>query len=257
MLQTIVSAREQFETDGFYLAPSAVIPRELIERVIPHMDAVMDCQYETGKPPEGRCWNPGDSPTKLRKINDTHICDRTIYELVTHPALGKLAAEVTGARMVQVWATQLLYKPPSPELGNVGWHQDRQYWKYWDGEVFTAWVAVSDVTAASGPMKLIRGSHKWGEREGGDFFAQDMDAPRRAFESQTGGKWEEAQAVLPPGGVSFHHRFTVHGSGANLSQTARRSFAIHMRTEKSTPAQSCYYTTNLDDKMLRPVIYQK
>jgi ectoine hydroxylase-related dioxygenase (phytanoyl-CoA dioxygenase family) len=257
MLTTVASARAQFEADGLYLAPAPVIPAELVQRAVQHMDDVMNCKYDTGVPPEYRSWNPGDSPTALRKLNETHISDFTIHELITHPALGKLAAELTGAKMIQVWATQLLYKPPSAthEKNSVGWHQDRQYWKYWDGEVFTAWVALSDVTAESGPMKLIRGSHQWGEKEGGDFFSSNMDEQRRAIESQSGGKWEEVEAVLPPGGVSFHHRLTVHGSGQNRSNVARRSFAIHMRTEKSRPATENYYTTNLDDPMLRPIIY--
>ena len=32
---------------------------------------------------------------------------------------------------------------------NIGWHQDRTYWQEWDdgSELFTAWIALSDVTA--------------------------------------------------------------------------------------------------------------
>src|SRR5471032_1003679 len=85
-LTTAQTARDQFAADGFYLSPGPVVPRELIERVIPHMDAVMDCKYETGQAPKSRMWNPGDSPTKLRKLDDTHISDRTIHELISHPA---------------------------------------------------------------------------------------------------------------------------------------------------------------------------
>jgi ectoine hydroxylase-related dioxygenase (phytanoyl-CoA dioxygenase family) len=256
MLQTIESARSQYETDGFYFGP-AIVPPELIARATQHMDDVIAGKYETGIKPNSRTWNPGDDPRKLIKIDDAHKSDRTIHELVSLPQLGKLAAEVTGAKMVQVWATQLLFKPPGrEETGNVGWHQDRQYWKYWDGEVFTAWVALSDVTAQSGPMKMARGSHRWGECELGDFFGGNLEAQRSKFEAQ-GKTWEEAVAILPPGGVSFHHRFTVHGSGPNLSSVPRRSFAIHMRTEKSTPilGVSDYYVSNLDDPIRCPVIY--
>jgi ectoine hydroxylase-related dioxygenase (phytanoyl-CoA dioxygenase family) len=255
----ISSPRAQFEADGLYVAPSAVIPADLVRRAVEHMDAVMDCKYDTGVPPEYRSWNPGGSATALRKLNDVHISDCTLHELITHPALGKLAAEVTGAKMVQVWATQLLFKPPSTKSEGanvVGWHQDRQYWKYWDGEVFTAWLGLSDVTAESGPMKLIRGSHLWGENEGGDFFSGNLDDQRRAIESQSSGKWDEVLATMPAGGVSFHHRLTVHGSAQNVSKFSRRSIAVHMRTEKSSVAQSGYYTTKLDDPMLRPIIYK-
>ena len=86
--------------------------------------------------------------------------------------------------MVQVWWTQLLYKPPqaaAPTNTTIGWHQDRSYWGAWEegSELFTAWVALSDVTAESGPMKFVRGSHRWGFLEGSDFYGQDNEALRK------------------------------------------------------------------------------
>ena len=48
-----------------------------------------------------------------------------------YPALGELAAKVSGAKAVQIWWVQLIYKPPAitgaPIATNVGWHQDRYY----------------------------------------------------------------------------------------------------------------------------------
>jgi hypothetical protein len=75
------------------------------------------------------------------------VANRAIRELISHPALGALAAEVTGARRVQVWWVQLLYKPPTTggQGGtSIGWHQDRHYWQVWEegSELFTAWVAL-------------------------------------------------------------------------------------------------------------------
>src|SRR5207248_3541703 len=135
-------------------------------------------------------------------------------ELVSHPTLGALAAEITGARWVQVWWVQLLYKPPTDPEGmgstNVGWHQDRHYWQVWEegSELFTAWVALSDVTAASGPMRFVRGSHRWDLLEGSDFYGQDHNAQRERIPVPPVAAWEEVPALLPPGGVSFHHNLT-------------------------------------------------
>ncbi len=256
--QAAETAAAQFEADGLFIAPR-IIPPELVERASAHMDAVMACQYETGTPPHHRCWNPGDDPQKIRKIDDAHLSDNTIQELISHPALGRMAAAVTGAKRVQVWATQMLFKPPGgQQTGNVGWHQDRQYWKYWEGEVFTAWVAISDVTPDAGGMRLVRGSHRWGEIEGGNFFGSDLDGLKSAMKTRPDANWEEVPAILPPGGVSFHHHLTVHGSGPNLAAWPRRSFAIHLRTEKSRPVPEFsgnYYVSNLDNPRHCPVIY--
>src|ERR1043165_7370294 len=110
------AAAAQFERDGFFIAP-AVIPPELLARVRKRIDAVYAGEYETGIPP---CGNPKGSstpPTKLVKIDNAHRSDRTVLELVTHPAIGQLAAALTGAKFVQVFATQMLIKPPGGQGG--------------------------------------------------------------------------------------------------------------------------------------------
>ena len=156
-------------------------------------------------------------PGRPDRTRDRHLSDRTIYELASYPAIGRWAAALLGAKRVQLWASQMLYKPPvglSGEVtGNVGWHQDKQYWRYMEGDLFTAWVAVSDVTGESGPMRFLRGSHRWGLLDSGDFFGHDHEAQRKDIPVPEGENWEEVEAVLPPGAVSFHDRHTYHASG--------------------------------------------
>lgn len=232
---------KQYKSDGYYIAPEPVIPADVVRRAVDGMDAIRAGDYDTGVPPLDSPWKPGDDEHALCKIEMPQIAGRAVYELVSHPALGRLAAEVTGAKMVQVWWVQLLYKPVSMSetvrQTNVGWHQDRQYWGAWEegSELFTAWVAVSDVIEEAGPMRFVRGSHTWGLLNQGDFYGQDHDEQRRKIEPPDGDAWEETTAILPPGGVSFHHHLTFHASGPNLSSGPRRSFAVHMRTERSKP----------------------
>ncbi|MDE2726527.1 MAG: phytanoyl-CoA dioxygenase family protein [Gemmatimonadota bacterium] len=251
---------DRYRRDGFFFSPP-IIPTDLISRVTARMDAVMAGEYETGEPPR-RSWNPGDDPKRIRKIDQAHLSDRTIYELASHPAIGHWAAALLGAKRVQLWASQMLYKPPAgPDggvTGNVGWHQDKQYWRYLEGELFTAWVAVSDVTAASGPMRFLRGSHRWGLLDSGDFFGHDHEAQQKDIPVPEGERWEEVEAVLPPGAVSFHDRHTYHASGPNVSDAPRRSFAFHLRTENARPVEgrNDYYVQHLDDPAYCPVLYE-
>jgi ectoine hydroxylase-related dioxygenase (phytanoyl-CoA dioxygenase family) len=192
------------------------------------------------------------------------VANRAVMELVSHPTLGALAAAITGAEWVQVWWVQLLYKPPAGPDGlgstHVGWHQDRQYWSAWEegSELFTAWVALSDVTPEAGPMRFVRGSHHWGLLNQGDFYGQDHEALRETIRPPEGAAWDEAPALLQPGGVSFHHNLTYHGSGPNRTEQPRRSFAIHLRTERSAPAGGARrgLTEFIDDPAYCPVIYQ-
>ncbi|MEO6876302.1 MAG: phytanoyl-CoA dioxygenase family protein [Opitutaceae bacterium] len=258
------AAAAQFERDGFFIAPS-VIPSELLARVRQRIDVVYAGDYETGIPPAGGAKINREPPTKLVKIDNAHRSDRTILELVSHPAIGRWAAALTGGKFVQVFATQLLIKPPGGQGGvNVGWHQDQEYWDgALQGEIFTAWVAISDVTAASGPMRFVRGSNHWGLLKAGDFFSDQLDALKQRIQAKSGTHaWQEVAAILPPGGVSFHHRLTVHGSGENHAASPRVSFAIHLRTEKSALRdgvkwQDAGYLNDFNDLIGSPVSYRE
>jgi hypothetical protein len=257
------AARARYEQDGFFIHSKPLLPADLLRRAVEGMDALRAGEYEAGVPPQPSYWNPGDEPGKLCKIEMPQVASRAIHELVSHPALGELAAALTGAQRVQVWWVQLLYKPPATtgQSGtNVGWHQDRHYWQVWEegSELFTAWVALSEVTSEAGPMRFVRGSRHWG-LQSSDFYGQDHDAQRESILVPEGEQWEEVPALLPPGGVSFHHNLTYHGSGPNRTDQPRRSFAIHMRTERSHPVDGLRrgLTQFIDDPYFCPVIYRR
>ena len=252
---------EGFAREGFHIHAAPVLPPELLERATRGLEAVRDGVYDTGEAPNHRMWNPGDDPRRLCKIEQPQLASFALREAIRAPLLGQLAAAVTGARMVQVWWVQLLYKPPTPDatnaITNVGWHQDQSYWGEWDegSELFTAWLALSDVAPDAGPMVFVPGSHRWGLLEGGNFFAQDHDALRAAIHVPEGETWREVPAVLPPGGVSFHHRLLFHGSHQNVSHGPRRSLAIHLRTEKSGARPDSWVARYLERPEICPVIF--
>jgi hypothetical protein len=259
-------ARHRYEADGFYLTPEAILPQDMIARAVAGMDAIRHGEYDRGRPPQPSPWTPGDDENLLCKIEQPQFASQAIYDLFCHPALGETAAALTGAEeFVQVWWVQLLYKPATRPDGevktNVGWHQDRYYWQVWEegSELFTAWIALSDVRPESGPMRFVVGSHRWGLLKDGDFFAQDLTRLKADLALPSGAAWEEATAVLPPGGVSFHDDLTLHGSGPNHGNGPRRSFAVHLRTERSRPVDDKRHglTTFFDDPALCPVIWER
>ncbi|MGI8754976.1 MAG: hypothetical protein ACR2MB_03780, partial [Acidimicrobiales bacterium] len=104
-------ARDQFECDGFLLTPP-LLPPDLLRRANERLRAVMAGEYETGIAPAGRNFVPGEGGDQLQKIDNAHRSDRVLREAVSHPAIGAWAAAITGASMVQIFATQLLFKPP-------------------------------------------------------------------------------------------------------------------------------------------------
>jgi ectoine hydroxylase-related dioxygenase (phytanoyl-CoA dioxygenase family) len=225
------------------------------------MDRVVNGDYATGVEPLGVSWHPGDDPTRLVKIDQPQQADHAITRMLEQSDIGRIAAELVGADLIQCWAVQLLYKPAAgTPTGNVGWHQDDDYWAgWWEGEVFTCWVALSDVTAESGPMRFVPGSHQWGFLKSGNFWELDLDGGAQAFPVPGDADWREVPAILPPGGASFHHRRTIHGSGPNTSATPRRSYAVHLRTERADPVDAAPpdYMAQLDDQDLCPVLFRR
>jgi ectoine hydroxylase-related dioxygenase (phytanoyl-CoA dioxygenase family) len=171
--------------------------------------------------------------------------------------MGEWIAGLLGAKWLQVWATQLLVKPAGgKEAGSVGWHQDQAYWPYWQGEVFTVWIAVANVTENAGPLRYVRGSHRWGLLEGTDSDRIDIAAQRQGIDIPAQSDWEETRVILPPGAFAVQHGCLLHGSGPNYSDEPRRSFLVHMRTERSHPTAENYYTEHLDNPLYAPVIYK-
>jgi hypothetical protein len=265
-LSNSITSRDEYTSNGFYLNPDSIFPDDVVQAAVDGMDEVREGNYDTGETPELSPWNPGDDPNTLCKIEMPQKANRAIQNLLKHSSLGKLAAEITGADMVQIWWVQLLYKPStSPEAAaqsptRVGWHQDFQYWNDWEecSELFTAWIALSDVTEDSGPVKFVQGSHQWGFLNEGDFFSQGGEELDKGLVVPAGKEWQEVNGILKPGGVSFHHCLTYHGSGVNVSGSPRRSFAVHLRTEKSRCLNpNGHLTKFMDDHEICPIIFKR
>ncbi len=251
----------RYQEDGFQLEVTPVLSPAAVEAAVAGMDNIRAGHYDTGLAPEPSQWQPGDDPAQLCKIEMPQKASQGIRDLISSPELGAHVAEVTGAEAVQVWWTQLLYKPSATAAGApvIGWHQDRFFWQIWaeDSHLFTAWVALSDVDAASGPMRFVKGSHHWGFTGEGTFQAEDFEATRGLITLPEGAHWTEVAALLPPGGVSTHHHLVFHGSGPNVSGRPRRSLAIHMRAENARPArpERTGLVRFIDNPDFCPVIY--
>jgi ectoine hydroxylase-related dioxygenase (phytanoyl-CoA dioxygenase family) len=251
-----------YSSAGYALGP-VVLPPTLVQRVHAAMDDVMAGRYETGQKPL-RHEPPGFNPARdLTKIDQPHLANRTIFAAITQPAFGAAIAAITGARRVQVWAVQLLHKPGgSTATASVGWHQDFQYWHKWwtpDSRLFTAWLAISNVAADSGPMCFVPGSHRWGFLNAGNFFGDTGEKTRSQIRIPAGEHWAEVPATMPAGAFSVHHMLTYHGSHPNRESTPRRSFAVHLCAEGSTPLPGNTghydYVSHLDDPSTCPVIW--
>lgn len=261
--KTLDAVHKSYQDHGFAIVPEPVVEADLIARVRDDIPRIINGDYPTGRAPFQRHWNPGDDPNTFVKIDQVHGCSEAMMELVHHAEIGRYAAAATGADMVQMWASQMIIKPSTP--GSIstalGWHQDDLYWQHsWDGELFTCWVAIADVAPNSGPVRYVAGSHRWPVAQEADFRDHDLVALRERLSLPDDAQWDDDHAaVLPAGGIAFHHKRTMHASDPNSSGSPRMGFILHLRTERATPRAgvSEMFGCDLDDDRSAPILFRR
>jgi len=145
-------------------------------------------------------------------------------ELATHPRVVGAASAILGPEVVS-WGTLLLRKQPR-DPSFVAWHQDGEYAGFLAGApALSAWIALSDSTAANGCMRVIPASHRrrleHAERHApGNLLAQGHEIAVEVDER------EAVDVVLRAGEMSLHDFNVVHGSRGNSSDAPRTGFIV-------------------------------
>jgi ectoine hydroxylase-related dioxygenase (phytanoyl-CoA dioxygenase family) len=250
--------RRQYSDGGFCVTPP-VVGVDLLKASNDAAEAVAAGHTDTGLEPKLRERERGNGPQRLIKIAEPHNSSHVLRRLIAHPGMWELAAAVTGARALQVWAVDLFIKRPTEAAptGNIGWHQDGPFAPYWYGDIFTVWIALTAVTADASPLRYLPGSQRLGPLGRTDLFQTNLDAARNGLTLPDGFRWTEVSAQVEAGGLALHQRDTLHASGPNRSREPRRSLAIRVRTDRSVMGRDAAADRirHLDDKILAPVVY--
>ncbi len=152
-----------------------------------------------------------------------HSIAREFFDMVTSPALLDVVEQIIGPDII-LWASAMFCKPAETGL-EVPWHQDGQYWPIQPRATVTMWIALDNVTAQNGCMRVIPGSHRLGD------FSHEV-SPREDLvlnnvlndpRLDLGGAYD---IELEPGQVSLHDVNLVHGSQPNRSGQRRAGYAV-------------------------------
>ena len=220
-----------YRRHGYYITDK-ILPEALLDAALAGTERFYAGDADRD-PPAGSTpgWKPEDGAHVLRKNDFASFQLDEFSALVRYPLLAAAAARLVG-EPVRLWADQLLYKPPDgPETeANVGWHIDRKYWQCCTStDMLTAWIPFRDCGETEGTVTVIDGSHQWPDNTGNlDFRTQDLDELESRF--NTGSQpVVKTPIVIRRGQVSFHHCRTIHGSGANRSDSPRIALAVHLQ----------------------------
>jgi ectoine hydroxylase-related dioxygenase (phytanoyl-CoA dioxygenase family) len=160
----------------------------------------------------------GGKPRTI-EVRQMHLHFPWAAALAQHPRVLDAVEDLLGPDLL-VWATELFAKHAHDPTVSIGWHRDRPYMGFDPRTAVTAWVALSESTAANGCMRALPGPAR---SEGG----------RRP-------EVNEAQAidvVLRAGEMSLHDMEIPHGSGPNASGVKRVGFAIRYVSPQARPPE--------------------
>ena len=162
----------------------------------------------------------------------------------TDPELGRfcaegplptLAAEMMDATRINLFYDQLFVKEPLT-ANSTRWHNDLPYWPVRGDQTMSFWVALDPVTAESGSLEFVRGSHRtspmyqpetFGQTKGHGAYERNPDYVDIPDIEAARGDWDIVTWDLEPGDVYAFHAMTVHGAGGNLrSDVRRRGYTI-------------------------------
>lgn len=209
---------EAFARDGYAVIRGVVPPADLAAMRDVFGALIPEMPYPRG--PDGI----------VRELTGLARMYPPLLGVACDPRFGALVAEALGAARVQLLQDSLLYKP-AHDGGSVDWHQDRTYIGYLaPAQVATLRIALEPEDEANGCMRVIPGSHRWGEvGDDRSLTATSVASLLPALSAEQRDRVAHAEwLALAPGDISIHHCLTLHGSPPNASDRPRRTILIRM-----------------------------
>lgn len=215
-----VERRRLYERDGFVLG-ERLLDGARLATLRSEFDRLFSLRESSGG--FVRCRSVELAGTVYHCVYELSRHSEEFGRLVRDPALIAMLAELTGETRFRVLLDQAQFKPP--EVGGLnGWHRDMPTFPLIRPYIgITAWIALDDATEASGCMRLVPESHRWGEAWD---IATDWGIPKLP-QVYAGHRVRVHASPVPAGYVHFHHDMVWHSSGENRTGRPRRAFAIH------------------------------
>ena len=145
--------------------------------------------------------------------------------------LGAIVARLLGSEQVWFYEDSVLVKEPGTQE-RTAFHQDMAYFHLDGDRVCTTWVPLDPVTAETGAVRFVVGSHRDRTRYRPNTFVTDLSLPGTEGEDVPDfDRVGEARIVsfdTEPGDITVHHARTIHGAHGNASASRRRR-AISVR----------------------------
>jgi len=200
----------QFNEKGF-ISPLDVFDADEIAVHREYFDRLLEAALAKG-------WNS-------YSINGWHARCRGIYDLVVEPRILDYVQDLLGENLI-CWGTHYFSKMPG-DGKRVSWHQDASYWPLTPSKTVTVWLAIDDADEDNGAMRVIPGSHRFGQLPFEPSTADENNVLYQTVPAPEAYGDKPVSLVLRAGQMSLHSDLLLHGSEPNRSN--RRRCGLTMR----------------------------
>ena len=171
-----------------------------------------------------------DESTPPRKLRRLLWNDRPFWQdFLARSGLADLARALVPSPVLIFHAAFL---KPRRVGSHVGFHQDQALWDRVHPGAVSIWVALEESNAGNGALKGFPGSHTGGEIE----HAESEDHPwHPVIDVERAGLGQPRDLSVGAGDAVAWHRYFVHGSGPNRSDSDRRGMVMVFASEAHGP----------------------
>ena len=200
---------DQFWEQGFIVLRDVLNPDEINA----YGDAIREVALTHFR---ARGWTTSFGNAFLQQLN-LRYCSDAVMRFVSCKRFGRIASRLLRTPKVRIYHEQALFKQP----GGVDshWHQDQFYFPFDDCVTMGLWMPLVDCSLEMGPLRFVRGSHKYGNLEGRSISNESA----RFFDNFIENEGLEVVQVpdITAGSCSIHLGWTIHGAPANSSNKMR------------------------------------
>ena len=232
---------DSFNNNGFIIFDKFLL-EENIEILKNRFDDLFDGKFENTIEPDEWNWKKNLSdPKSTRQICNVWKSDNLIKKIVCNDTIGLIASKLMGWKGARLVQDNILWKPSGGKT--LGYHQDASYVDWIVPQtMITCWMSLDQTNQKIGTLEFVKGSHKWELSPPSVNFHSPDDYRRELinFVKDNNKELNITYVEVPPGGASFHHGYTWHGSGINKTSLNRRAIVSHC-----IPSDAKFHSTNI------------
>jgi ectoine hydroxylase-related dioxygenase (phytanoyl-CoA dioxygenase family) len=221
-----------FERDGV-VCLRGVIPRAWLERMTDPVERELAAAHsadltEMARRMDGGSGNGGTG--RFVAGTDHWRRDADFREFASRSPLPRIAAALLRSEAAFLYEDSVLVKEPGTREA-TRFHQDMGYFHVSGEQVCTTWCPLDRVTAESGALRYVRGSHRQQRLFKPNLFVAAREIPGTQGESLPDvdadpDAFDLVSFELEPGDVAVHHARTWHGAFPNASPRRRRAISV-------------------------------